>query len=574
MSYTASAAFLEELQAAGIEQIFANLGHDYPPILEAYAEAEAAGRTLPRFVVSPHESVALSAAHGYTQVTGKPAAVFVHVDCGTENLGGAVHNASKGRIPVLIFAGGVPFTQEGELTGSRNEHIQYFQDTFHQSEIVRQYVRFEWELRTGVNIRQMTARALQFATSDPKGPVYLVGAREVMEEVVPRVELDRAAWQPVHPAALASDDVETIADALRTAHRPLIVTSYLGRNPDAVPKLVELAESLGIAVLESTPGQVNFPWTSPLHQGVQWSEQAENAALAEADVVLVLDSDVPWIPLVNRPAPTARILHVDVDPLKQDVPVFYIGAQLAARADAATALDQLNARVAASAPIDPEVRADRIAYWSERHDALLARLTAEAALPADGTMTPAFVLDQLRAHVDENTIIVNEGVSAYGLVGSHLRQSTPGGSFTQNGGSLGWNGGAAVGTKLAAPDKTVVAITGDGSFLFSVPSSVHWMARRYDTPFVQLVLDNGGWRSPKLSLEFTHPGGTAFQNAAELPITFEQPADYPAIAAAAGGAWGTTVTDATELAAALDEAFRVVRDERRCAVVAVRVQHL
>lgn len=175
MAHTASAAFLEQLQQAGVEYILANLGHDYPPVLEAYAEARRRGHPLPRFVVSPHESVALSAAHGYAQVTGRPAAVFVHVDCGTENLGGAVHNASKGRIPVLIFAGGVPFTQEGELTGSRNEHIQYFQDTFHQTESVRQYVRFEWELRTGTNIRQMTARALQFATSDPKGPLYLVG---------------------------------------------------------------------------------------------------------------------------------------------------------------------------------------------------------------------------------------------------------------------------------------------------------------------------------------------------------------------------------------------------------------
>lgn len=159
-------------------------------------------------------------------------------------------------------------------------------------------------------------------------------------------------------------------------------------------------------------------------------------------------------------------------------------------------------------------------------------------------------------------------------MGTYLRQSTPGGLFTQNGGSLGWNGGAAIGTKLAAPDRTVVAICGDGSYMFSVPSTVHWMARRYGTPFVQVVLDNGGWRSPKLSLGFTHPGGVALQDPEDLPVAFDEPADYPAIATAAGGAWGATVVDAARLDAAFEEAFRVVHEEHRCAVLSLRVQHL
>lgn len=191
-----------------------------------------------------------------------------------------------------------------------------------------------------------------------------------------------------------------------------MVTSYLGRNPAAVPALTRLADTLGIAVLESTPGQVNFPWSSPLHQGVQWSEQAENPALAEADTVLVIDSDVPWIPLVNRPGPAARIIHIDVDPLKENMPLFHIGAHMAVRADAETALTQLNTFIEAAAPLDPGVRADRVAYWSAQHEARRAEDLRRAELPADGTMTPEFVLATLRRFVDEDTVIINEGVSA------------------------------------------------------------------------------------------------------------------------------------------------------------------
>src|SRR5699024_12157401 len=100
-------------------------------------------------IICPHEMVALSAAHGYAQATGEPQAVIIHVDVGTQNLGGAVHNASKGRIPVLIYAGAPPYTQEGELIGSRNEHILWLQDVYDQRGIVREYMKYDNEIRSG-----------------------------------------------------------------------------------------------------------------------------------------------------------------------------------------------------------------------------------------------------------------------------------------------------------------------------------------------------------------------------------------------------------------------------------------
>ena len=123
----------------------------------------------------------MSAAHGFAQLTGRPQAVIVHVECGTQALAGAVHNAAKGRVPMLVFAGASPFTQEGEARGSRNEFIQWIQDVHNQRGIVRGYMKYDNEIRTGLNVKQLVHRALQIAASDPKGPAYLMGAREVIE---------------------------------------------------------------------------------------------------------------------------------------------------------------------------------------------------------------------------------------------------------------------------------------------------------------------------------------------------------------------------------------------------------
>ena len=178
--YTASTALLEALTQAGVSHIFANFGSDHPALIEAIAEARAHGHAIPAIITCPNEMVALSCAHGHAQVSGRAQAVLVHVDCGTQALAGAVHNAARGRVPVFIFAGLSPFTQEGELKGSRNEYIHWLQDVPDQRGIVRQYVKYENELRTAKNVKQIVFRALQFAHSDPRGPVYVVGAREVL----------------------------------------------------------------------------------------------------------------------------------------------------------------------------------------------------------------------------------------------------------------------------------------------------------------------------------------------------------------------------------------------------------
>lgn len=348
--YTTSTAFLEALAEAGVRYVFANLGSDHPGLIEAFARAKTDGREdeFPRLIVCPHETVALSAAHAYAMVTGEPQTVIVHVDVGTQNLSGGVSNAMRGRVPVLIFAGAAPFTLEGELPGGRNEFIHWIQDVRDQRGILRNYVKYDNEVRTGRNVKQLVQRAMQIARSEPAGPVYLIAAREVMEEPLQPYTVDRAAFGPVAPVALADEVTAEIAAALAGAQHPLVVTSYLGRDPAAVPELVELCELLAIRVLESMAYHVNFPADHELHAGFQYHTVAQNPVLAQADVILAIDSDVPWIPSVNRPSAGAAIYCVDVDPLKASMNMWHVPARRFAAASARVAVGQIGSATAAA----------------------------------------------------------------------------------------------------------------------------------------------------------------------------------------------------------------------------------
>jgi len=569
--YTTSTAFLEALAEAGVKYVFANLGSDHPGIIEALAQARGQEREppFPRLIVCPHETVALSAAHAYASVSRTPQAVLVHVDAGTQNMGGAVSNAMRGRVPVLIFAGTAPYTLAGELPGSRTEFIHWIQDVHDQRGIMRGYVKYDNEIRTGRNVKQLVHRAMQIARSEPAGPVYLTGPREVMEEPLEPYATDPAHYSPVAPGALTQAVTQEIATALAGASRPLIITSYLGRNPGAVPALVELAELLAIPVIESAAFHMNFPGDHPLHSGYQFTTTQQNPLLAEADVILVVDSDVPWIHASSRPAPDAAIYGIDIDPLKPDMPMWHIPARRFAAADSKEALAQVTRYVLDHVLIVQgavEVRRAQVTAANRaRRDALDA-----LERPADGMITPRYLTACVRELLaGTGAIVLTEAITSYQVVAEHLRASRPGSLLGSGGGSLGWAGGGAVGAKLASPERAVVCLTGDGSYLFGVPSSAQWVARRYGAPALTIIYDNHGWAAPKFSTLLVHAEGAAAA-ADDFHVSFEPAADLPGVARAAGDAYAVTVSDPQALPLALKDALAVVQGGRS-AVVSVQL---
>ncbi|KAL8818104.1 MAG: hypothetical protein Q9191_008013, partial [Dirinaria sp. TL-2023a] len=479
-------------------------------------------------------------ADGYARLTSRPQCVIVHVDVGTQGLGAAVHNASCGRAPVLIFAGLSPFTDQGEMRGSRTEYIHWIQDVPDQKAIVAQYCRYTAEVKCGKNIKQMVNRALMFATSAPTGPVYLCAAREPLEEELEKpYTLKQERWRGVKPGALAEESVSEVAQALVYAREPLVVTGYSGRNHKAPGELVKLADAIpDLRVLDTGGSDMCFPATHRASLGLRYGV---DPAIKTADVILVLDCDVPWIPTQCRPDDNARIYHIDVDPLKMQMPVGWIEADGTYRADSYTALAQLNKYISSKLTpyLDPEIHAarrDRLQTSYNQRQAVIREL----ALPkSDGTFNTPFLTTLLRASVPADTIYAIEAVTNTAFVADALRPSTPGTYINCGGGGLGWSGGAALGIKLAAgSSRFVCQIVADGTFLFSVPSSVYWISQRYKLPVLTIVLNNGGWHAPRRSLLLVHPDGWGSRvSNRELNIGFEPSPDYSGIATASSAGW-------------------------------------
>ncbi|KAJ5885821.1 hypothetical protein N7504_011657 [Penicillium tannophilum] len=575
--YTASFAFFEALWEGGVSHVFVNLGSDHPSILEAMLKGQREKKgQFPKIITCPNEMVALSMADGYARLTGEPQAVIVHVDVGTQGLGAAVHNASCGRAPVLIFAGLSPYTIEGETRGSRTEYIHWIQDVPDQKQIVSQYCRYTGELKTGKNVKQIVNRALQWATSDPKGPVYLVGAREVMEEEIEPYQLNQKVWGPVSPAALPTAGVELITSELANAKRPLVVVGYTGRSAQAVTELVTLANHFkGIRVLDTGGSDMCFPANHPAWLGLRYPG---HDLVKTADLIIVIDCDVPWVPTQFKPSDSAKIIHIDVDPLKQQIPVFYINSMATFRADSTTALKQLNDFIGINGQIQQYIGSkDNIIMGQQRDEEYLKRrqeITDLAALPDggdDALLNVSYLMAQVRQSCPTDTIWAIESVTLTHSVSDQIAATLPNSWINCGGGGLGWSGGGALGIKLASDVKNggpgkgkfVVQVVGDGTFLFSVPGSVYWISRRYNIPILTIVLNNKGWNAPRRSMLLVHPNGDGSRATNEdLNISFVPTPDYAGIAKAAAGGelWAGRASNVVELAQRLPEAIQSVLD--------------
>ncbi len=542
----------------GADYIFTNLGSDHPAFIEAFANLKADGRRMPEVIVCPHEMTALSAAHGYAMIARKPQLVLVHVDVGTQNLGGSIHNAARGRVPAIVIAGLSPVTENAGIRGGRNEFIHDLQDAPRQGAIVDQYTKWTYEVRAAESIDGVLLRAFQLATSEPRGPIYLSGAREVWERHVPDSGELPENWPAPEIGGLPQDAVDELAAALAASERPLVVTGYLGRQPAAVERLVELSERVGLGVCEVSPVYMNFPGGHPHHLGYR-----RNTLIDEADLILLVDVDVPWLKSKVNPGPDARVFHIDIDPVKSGMGFWHYPAQRVCHADALQAFDQLLGAIGSN----PGARAARVAWIAESK----RRLASETpAATGDGPITPHELTASVAALVNDKTRVVFEAPTATEIVPSVLKLSKPGSYFNSGGTGLGWGVNAAIGIKLASPDSEVIALIGDGCYQFAVPTSAYWVASTYNAPFLTVIYNNGGWNAPQFSTLGVHPEGTAKQTDTFF-ATMTAGARLADMAAASGEIDGFTVTRREELSDTLDEAMASVRNGRP-AVVDVRIE--
>ncbi|GAB1316880.1 Thiamine pyrophosphate enzyme [Madurella fahalii] len=555
--YTTAFALFEALWEANITACFVNVGSDHPSILEAIIKGKRERPiSWPRIITCPSEIIAISMADGYARISGRPQAVLVHVDVGTQALGQGIHNASVGRAPVLIFAGLCPYTESGELPGSRTEYMHWLQDAPDQQAIVRQYCRYTGEVRTGFNIKQMIGRALQFAESTPKGPTYLTCAREVLAQEIQPYSLDQEQWVPVGPSALPADAVRDISAALVKAERPLIVTGYSGRDRRTPELLTSLADLIpGIRVHDTGGSDVCFPFSHVASEGFRLGS---DECTRDADMILLLDCDVPWIPSRNPPPKNAKIYHVDSDPLNQQIPVSFFPAHGRWRAESFTALTQLVSHIEGDSSLQVQLRdaayAARRDRRAEVHKARLAEIASRPRLSDHEALDADNIGNLLKTCLPDSTTFVVEAVTAAQPLFEQLQPSRPGSWINCGATGIGWSNGAALGVKMALADfdqgeggqprkpGLVCQVVGDGSFMCAAPSSALWVASKYKIPILTVVLNNGGWKAPRNSAQLVYPNGlSASASDDEMNISFRPTPNYAALAEAAAGsevAWG------------------------------------
>ncbi|HEY4910529.1 MAG TPA: thiamine pyrophosphate-requiring protein, partial [Methylomirabilota bacterium] len=445
-------AYLELLAARGVEYLFANAGTDFAPLIEAYAKRGAQGQTAPRPITVPHEIPAVAMAHGYAMVSGRAQAVMVHVIVGAGNAVGGIINAARANVPMLFSAGRNPITEAGH-SGSRDRPIHWAQESFDQAAMVREFVKWDYELRSVSHLETVVDRALTLAHAEPQGPVYLTLPREVLAERQEAIEYADPA-RMVKPGALvpAPECVAEAAQILASARNPIIIVKAAGRDPGAVPALVALAEALGAPVFDQFHTYVNFPQDHPLHAGFDAAPHLESA-----DAILVVESDVPWFPGLKHPRPETRVVHVAVDPLFSRYPIRGFPMDVALAGTPRLALQALAQALASRT--DAGAVAARRTRWEAEHSRSVAAAAARArAVQSDTPMDMAWVSRCVGDVVDDQTIVVNE----YDLDATQCTFTRPGSYFAAPpSGGLGWGLGAALGAKLASPDSTVICCVGD-----------------------------------------------------------------------------------------------------------------
>ncbi len=544
----AAEAYLGRLADRGIEYVFANAGTDFAPIIEALARA--GGKNYPRFVTVPHENVAMAMAHGYYRVSGKPACVMVHVTVGTANALCGLMNAARDNIPTILAAGRTPSTETGHIA-SRNGHNHWAQEAFDQGGIVREFVKWDYELRHGQPIDSLVDRAVDIAMSEPRGPVYLTLPREVLADpaVAPRRSTVRPAG--VVPAQPAASAIEEAARLIAQAEFPLIVTSNAGRNPQALANLARLADAYALPVAQFAPSGTNLATDHPMHLGYE-----PGPLLAEADVVLVLDSVVPWIPRTTSLKRGARIIHMSADPLASRYPFREFEADHLIAGETRAALSMLHDALRDALRGKEEAIERRRRIVAGKRESVLAKWRTLLATAREQTpIHPVWLTTCLNELKAKDAIVVNE----LGLNIGPLEMSAHDSFITTYGASgLGFGLGATLGAKLAAPHRDVIGVVGDGSYMFGNPLSYHFVGHAEKLPTLTVIANNHSWHAVRASTLAVYPDGDAAKSNV-MPLTRLEPSpDFEKTIAVYGG-HGEKVERPEDLPAALRRGMDAVR---------------
>jgi acetolactate synthase-1/2/3 large subunit len=552
--YSAINAIIDVCNANGVAFLFFNPGIDNVPLLETISRKRATGRKAPRGILCLDEFVAMTAAHGNYMASGRPQAVAVHSELGVLQIGGALHNAQWGKVPVVFFT---------EIQGPPQRR-NWRGESFDQGSTVRNFVKWDYTLKADDDIGEVFNQAFTTAASEPCGPVYLALPREVMwrkgeNSKNRQYKVTREKVPTANTAVL-----NQAAEMLIQAKNPIIVTGYSGRNPGSVASLVELAETLAAGVLTANV-RVNFPNSHPLAAYLSPKGGFGHPLLAKADVILAIDYDMHYAAPPVTLAPGVKIIHIDIDTVKKGAPLWGRKADILVKADSRLAIPALTRIIKRKLTKEKQGQLrKRYQRLEAEHKKLDGAWRALARSQSHKKPITANWLSRcIDDIIDDDTIIVNQAISPATIVAHQIHRTRPGTLLSCAGGCIGWAPGAALGVKLAAADKTVVSIMGDGAFIYGCPEASLWSAGFYKAPFLAIIYDNQGYGAIKGLFREKY-------DVENMGADISTPPDYSLIARA-NNAYGRKVEDPAELPKALKDCLDVVRGGQT-AVLDVKIE--
>ncbi|MFI1035379.1 thiamine pyrophosphate-dependent enzyme [Streptomyces sp. NPDC020951] len=554
-------AFVAAFNAVGADYLFCSSGSEWAPVWESLARRHRDGEPAPRYLDLTHETVAVGMATGYGLVERRPQGVLLHAAPGLLQGSMAVHGALLAGVPMVVSSSESTTYGDGPGQDPGGQWYRNLSIVGGPHGVAGPFTKWANEAASVHTLPTMITRAAELAWRAPAGPAYLNIPLEILLE-----DWDGRAAKPVVPPGSthsSPEEVDPVAQLIREARNPVVVTETAGREAGGFEALVAFAEAWSIPVVEPDSAVCgNFPRTHPLHAGSDIGPWMD-----EADLILLVNCRAPFYPPSRRPA-KAQIVVIDQVPQRPHVVYQVLFADRYLEGDVANTLRQLAKRAKG---LDESAVAVRRAAQEERHaaeQAAVAAAEAKAAARPDG-IDPVLVAATLRRLLDgQDGIVVDETITHSRTVRRHVRTDAPDSYFYVQGG-LGQGIAVALGVKLAARERPVVLTIGDGAFTYNPVIPSYDASTAYQLPLLIVVFNNRVYKSMNLNHRRFYPEGAAAETGEWLGTDLHR---LPRLAsfAEAFGMHAETVDAPDALAPALERALKAVA-EGTTAVVDVLV---
>ncbi len=545
-------AILEAFRKLKIDYILSSPGSEWSPVWEALVRQKLGNQKGPAYIDCWHETLAVNMATGYTLMTGRPQAVLVHAGVGLLQASMGIHGALQAEVPMIVMSG------ESQTLGENPDldvEPQWYGglSVGGAERFVDGFTKWSRQVTSPHTLHETVVRAGEMAQRTPMGPIYLnVALEHMLHDWTPPAN-DRDV--PFAPRVQAhTSEIEKVAALLLKAKNPIVVAEQSGRDPEAYKALIALADTLAVPVTWGRAANYcNFPTDHPLYLGV-----ASYDHLKEADLILLVGGRAPWYPPHVRPG-AGKIVAINDNQFKGHMIYQNLHADHYLDGDIAASLQGL-AQAASAAKPDADAVKKRREKWTAEHEKFVTGLKNEKTKAHSGNgkaIDPLALIATLAEVLPADTIYVDETILHGPTLRQHLPFTKPQ-SFFRGFGGLGQGIGTALGVKLAAHERPVVLLVGDGGFLYNPVIQALGASKQHNLPILIVVFNNKGYMAMEKGHVHHYPDGAAESAHMHLGSRLNGP-DYAALGSHFGF-HGERIVEPGKLKGAIETAMKKVQD--------------